>query len=202
MCVCARACVRACVCVRVRACVCMFVCMCVCVHVFCVCICQERETRVCLLMITRAFVAALKKHAGQYRFSGLPSWFAHAHIKERQRTGSAIHASEHSAPGQTSPSSRVAGQRGTVCAPRTSILRAHLEWELPMMQAGVVPLRNWSRGVRCVVRGVERRGEEGYRPARWNFGLWNFLDQGKNLVFPTPGRACVVGAEYQPVYGL
>ena len=32
-----------------------------------------------------------------------------------------------------------------------------------MMQAGVVPLRNWSRGVRCVVRGVERMGEEGYR---------------------------------------
>ena len=108
-------------------------------------------------------MAALKKRAGQYRFSGLPSWFAHAHIKERQRTGSAIHASEHSAPGQTSPSSRVAGQRGTVCAPRTSILRAHLEWELPMMQAGVVPLRNWSRGVLCVVRGVERREMEGER---------------------------------------
>ena len=142
MCVCARARACVCVCVCVRVCVCMFVCMCVCVHVFCVCICQERETRVCLLMITRAFVAALKKHAGQYRFSGLPSWFAHAHIKERQRTGSAIHASEHSAPGQTSPSGKFASSRAErhgVCAPDEHFARAPDEWELPMMQAGVVP---------------------------------------------------------------
>jgi hypothetical protein len=51
VCVCARACVRACVCVRVR--VCVRVCVCVCVRVrvcvrVCVCVCVRVCVRVCV----------------------------------------------------------------------------------------------------------------------------------------------------------
>ena len=40
MCVCVRACVRVCTCVRARACVCVRVCVRVCV---CVCVCDSKE---------------------------------------------------------------------------------------------------------------------------------------------------------------